>query len=57
MSDVSTTLTICVLGGLEEDKAAQWIMSRRRENDWAFLDVIHSNCQGETNSLDEKIGG
>ena len=29
-------------------------MSRRRQNDLAFLDVARSNCQGETNSLDGK---
>ena len=41
MSDVSTTRTSCVLGGLEEDMAPYRKTKRRSKNDWAFLDAIY----------------
>ena len=41
MSDVSTTRTSIVLGGLEEDMAPYRRTKSRSWNDWAFLDAIY----------------
>ena len=41
MSDVSTTRTSFVLGGLEEDMAPYRKTKSRSKNDWAFLDAIY----------------
>ena len=39
-------------GGRDEDTAPLPVISCRRENEMAFLDMAHSGFRGETKSLD-----